>query len=147
MAVGKDPFEGLGLASQPTISRFENDATWQDVVRASRRLIDLYCRSACKRPPKSVILDVDTTFCQTYGEPVVACRSTHHGGHGYAPLHVCDADTGAIVCAALHPAKTPSGGELLPHARFLVRNIRRHWPTTRIILRGDSHFARREFMD
>ena len=70
MAVGKDPFEGLGLASQPTIFRFENDATWQDVVRASRSLIDLYCRSAHKRPPKSVILDVDTTFCQTCGERI-----------------------------------------------------------------------------
>ena len=58
-----------------------------------------------------------------------------HGGHGYAPFHVCDADTGAIVCAALHPEKTPSGRELLPHARFLVRNIRVQWPETRVILR------------
>ena len=34
MATGKDPFEGVGLASR------------RDVVRASRSLIDLYCRSA-----------------------------------------------------------------------------------------------------
>ena len=110
MAAGKDPFEGLGLASQPTISRFENDATWQDAVRAFRSLIDLYCRSAYKRPPKSIILDVGTTFCQTCGEQEGACWSTQHGGHGYAPFHVCDADTEATVCATLHPAKTPSDG-------------------------------------
>ena len=46
MATGKDPFEGVGLASQPTVSRFENGATRRDAVHASRSLIDLYCRSA-----------------------------------------------------------------------------------------------------
>ena len=147
MATGKDPFEGVGLASQPTVSRFENGATRRDVVRASRSLIDLYCRSAYDAPPESIVLDIDATFCQTYGEQEGACWSTHHGGHGYAPIHAYDIHVGAIVCAALQPAKTPSGKELVPLARFLIRNIRRHWPETRIILRGDSHFARRELMD
>lgn len=147
MATGKDPFEGVGLASQPTVSRFENGTTRRDVVRASRALIDLYCGSAYDEPPESIVLDIDATFCQTYGEQEGACWSTHHGGHGYAPIHAYDIHTGAIVCAALQPAKTPSGKELVPLARFLIRNVRRHWPKTQIILRGDSHFARWELMD
>ena len=147
MAAGKDPFEGVGLASQPTVSRFENDVTWRDVVRASRSLVDLYCKSAYMQPPEFVILDIDTTFCPTYGEQEGACWSTHHDGHGYAPFHVYDIHTGALVGIALHPAKTPSGEEVLPYIRSLVRSIRRHWKNTQIILRGDSHFCRWEIMD
>jgi DDE family transposase len=37
--------------------------------------------------------------------------------------------------------------EVTGHLRRLVRRIRRHWPTTRITLRGDSHYARPEVMD
>ena len=31
-------------------------------------------------------------------------------------------------------------------AETLVRRIRRHWPNTRIVFRGDSHYGRREAM-
>ena len=47
----------------------------------------------------------------------------------------------------LRPGKTPSGQEVTGHLRRLVRRIRRHWPTTRITLRGDSHYGRPEVMD
>ena len=33
------------------------------------------------------------------------------------------------------------------HLRRLVRRIRLHWPHTRITVRGDSHYGRREAMD
>jgi hypothetical protein len=35
----------------------------------------------------------------------------------------------------------------LAHLRRLVRRIRRHWPSTVITIRGDSHYGRREAMD
>jgi hypothetical protein len=47
----------------------------------------------------------------------------------------------------LRPGKTPSGQEVTGHLRRLVRRIRRHWPTTRTTLRGDSHYGRPEVMD
>jgi hypothetical protein len=31
--------------------------------------------------------------------------------------------------------------------RRLLRRIRRHWPKTRITIRGDSHYGRPEVMD
>jgi Transposase DDE domain group 1 len=46
----------------------------------------------------------------------------------------------------LRPGKTPSGTELRGHLRRLVRRIRRHWPQTRITIRGDGHYARPEVM-
>ena len=113
---GKGPVRGR-RPGQPTVSRFENDVAWRDVVRESRSLVDLHCKSAYMQPPEFVILDIDTAFCPTYGEQEGACWSTHHDGHGFAPFHVCDIHTGALVGIALHPAKTPSGEEILPCIR------------------------------
>ena len=46
----------------------------------------------------------------------------------------------------LRPGKTPSGTEVRAHVRRLVRRIRARWPKTRILLRGDGHYARPEAM-
>jgi hypothetical protein len=46
----------------------------------------------------------------------------------------------------LRPGKTPSGAEIRCHLRRLVRRIRRHWPNTRLIIRGDGHYGRPEVM-
>jgi hypothetical protein len=51
------------------------------------------------------------------------------------------------VAVILRPGKTPSGQEVAGHLRRLPRRIRRHWPTTRITLRGDTHYGRPEVMD
>ena len=47
----------------------------------------------------------------------------------------------------LRPGKTPSGNEIRGHLRRLVRRIRRHWPTTRITIRGDGHYGRPGVME
>jgi len=46
----------------------------------------------------------------------------------------------------LRPGKTPSGVEVRAHLRRLVRRLRVGWPTTRILFRGDGHYARPEAM-
>jgi Transposase DDE domain group 1/Oxidoreductase molybdopterin binding domain len=51
------------------------------------------------------------------------------------------------VAVLLRPGKTPSGKEIRGHLRLLIRRIRRHWPQTRITIRGDSHYGRPEVMD
>jgi hypothetical protein len=47
----------------------------------------------------------------------------------------------------LRTGKTPTGAEAAGHIGRLVRQIRRHWPTTRITIRGDGHYGRPEVMD
>lgn len=46
----------------------------------------------------------------------------------------------------LRTGKTPSGPEMASHVRRLIRRIRKHWPLTRITLRGDGHYSRPEIM-
>jgi hypothetical protein len=64
----------------------------------------------------------------------------------FKPIHVYDVATGRPVVVILRPGKTPSGKEVRGWVRKIVRQIRKHWPTTRITLRGDGHYARPEVM-
>jgi len=41
----------------------------------------------------------------------------------------------------LRPARRPKGAEIRAHLRRLIRAIRGHWPTTRILIRADSHYC------
>jgi hypothetical protein len=65
----------------------------------------------------------------------------------FLPIHVYDTATSRPVAVLLRPGKTPSGTEVRGHLRRLVRRIRRHWPQTRITIRGDSHYGRPEVME
>jgi hypothetical protein len=46
----------------------------------------------------------------------------------------------------LRPGKMPSGREVRALLRRLIKRIRRHWPNTRITIRGDSHYRGEEVM-
>jgi len=47
----------------------------------------------------------------------------------------------------LRPAKTPAGTEVKTVIKHVTRRIRKHWPATRLIWRGDSHYGRDEAME
>ena len=65
----------------------------------------------------------------------------------FLPIHVYDIATSRPVAVILRPGKTPAGKEIRGHLRRLIRRIRRHWPATRITIRGDGHYGRPEVMD
>ena len=54
---------------------------------------------------------------------------------------------GRFVIAVLRRAKRPSGKEIKPFLRRLLRAIRAHWPKTEILLRADSHCCGPEVLD
>jgi hypothetical protein len=137
MALGKTPEAAVGLASQPTLSRWENAPDIRTTIRLSYELIDIYCDSYTA-PPAAVTLDIDDTFDAAHGAQQLAFWNGFHGERGYAPIHVYEAETARPVAFVLRPAKTPSGREVAAHLRRLVRRIRAHWPETRILLRGDG---------
>ena len=65
----------------------------------------------------------------------------------FLPIHIYDTATSRPVAVLLRPGKTPSGTEIRGHLRRLVNRIRRHWPQTRITIRGDGHYARPQVME
>ena len=49
-------------------------------------------------------------------------------------------------CLPWRPPVAPSGSEVRTLLKHLVRRIRRHWPRTRIVFQGDSHYGRPQAM-
>ena len=145
MALGKTPGDAVGLASQPTLSRWENAPDIRALIRLTREMVDIYCDSY-DVAPDAITLDIDDTFDTAHGLQQLTFWNGFHGERGYAPIHVYETGTGRPVAFILRPAKTPSGKEITGHVRRLMQRIRQHWPETRITLRGDGHYARPEVM-
>ena len=109
-------------------------------------MVDLWCNSH-RRAPKAITLDIDDTADTVHGHQRLSLFNAHHDERCFMPIHVYDADSGHCLLTVLRPGKTPDGKEVRAHLRRLVRRIRLHWPHTRINIRGDSHYGRREAMD
>lgn len=58
LALGKLPGAGAGLASQPTMSRWENAPTTRELAKMLAAMIDIYCASY-PAAPAAVTLDID----------------------------------------------------------------------------------------
>ena len=146
LACGRLPESGDDLASQPTLSRWENAPDLRTLIRLTQAMVDLWCNSY-RRPPKAITLDIDDTADTVHGHQQLSLFNAHYDERCFMPVHIYDADTGHCVLTILRPGKTPDGKEVRGHLRRLVRRIRRHWPRTRITIRGDGHYGRREAMD
>ena len=146
LACGRLPQSGADLMSQPTVSRWENAPGVRELVKLGRVLVDLYCASHAA-PPEAVVLDIDDTVDVVPGHQQLSLFNAHYDERCFLPIHVYDTATGRPVAVILRPGKTPSGVEVRGHVRRLVRHIRRHWPATRIIIRGDGHYCRPEVID
>jgi hypothetical protein len=145
LALGKLPGGPVGLASQPTMSCWENAPTTRELVRLTGTSVDIYCASY-PTPPAAVTLDIDETVDVVHGGQQLSFWNGHYGTRCFLPIHVYDTATGRPVAMLLRTGKTPSGAEMAGHIRRLLRRIRRHWPDTAITLRGDGHYGRPEIM-
>jgi hypothetical protein len=146
LACGRLPETGADLCSQPTISRWENAPTLREIIRLTYALIDVWCGSY-KAPPRSVVLDIDDTLDVAHGRQEMAEWNAHYDERCFLPIHIYDTATGRPVAMILRPGKTPSGAEVRRWLRRLVKRIRRHWPVTRVTIRGDGHYGRDEAMN
>ena len=146
LACGRLPESGDDLASQPTVSRWENVPDLRTLIRLGRAMVDLWCKSYPK-PPRAITLDIDDTADTVHGHQQLSLFNAHHDERCFMPIHVYDAASGHCVMTVLRPGKTADGTEVRAHLRRLVRRIRLHWPKTVITLRGDSHYGRLEAMD
>jgi hypothetical protein len=145
LACGRLPDSGADLCSQPTVSRWENAPTLREVVRLSYAMIDIYCASY-PVPPRAVTLDIDDTVDVVHGHQQLSLFNAHYDERCFLPIHVYDTATCRPVAMLLRPGTTPSGKEIRGHLRRLVRRIRKHWPNTRLTIRGDGHYGRPEVM-
>jgi hypothetical protein len=133
------------LCSQSTISRLENLPDVRALLRMGRAMVKLYCESFAK-VPKRITLDIDDTFDAVHGGQQLSLFNAHYDEYGFQPIVVFDGE-GRFITAMLRPAKRPSGKEIKPFLRRLLRAIRARWPQTEILLRADSHYCGAEVLD
>jgi hypothetical protein len=147
LGVERPPLEPThDLASAPTLSRLEHQIDRQDLYRLTRAFVDHFIASYTA-PPAAIVLDLDHSDDPTYGQQEFAFYNQHYQNHCYLPLFIFEGTSQALVMACLRPGNRPTGTE---NAMILVRllsYLRRHWPHTHILVRGDSHFATPEVID
>ncbi len=145
IAVGRCPESGAALASQSTISRLENAPSKTEAARLCAALVDQF--GASVKPGKLEVLDIDDTFCTAHGGQQLALWNAHYDERGFASMHIYHVASGTPVAAILRPARTPSGTEVRTVLKHVTKRLRQHWPHTRIVWRGDSHYGRVEAME
>jgi hypothetical protein len=143
LACGRLPDRGRDLCSQPTLSRLENARGLKDVIRLTLRssTMDGLLRDG------AVSRHRHRRHLRRGARPSAAFAfHAHYDKRCFLPIHVYDTDKSRPVAIILGPGKTPSGVEVRAHLRRLVHSIRSRWPSTRVLFRGDGHYARPEAM-
>jgi len=136
---GREP-EGKALASQPTLSRFENEATTKSCYRFAQALLESYFVRHPRRPTRRIVLDLDTTCDPTHGQQEFGFFNAFYDEHCFLPLLVFDQD-GDLLTALLQPGKPQGAAVAVAVLKRIIRRLRQQWPGVRILVRGDSGFA------
>jgi hypothetical protein len=86
----RHPFAGEDLASQPTISRFENACSVKDLFRMGETMMETVIEHHRRRLPgrkcKRVTIDLDPTDDQAHGAQQLALFNGHYGGYCFLTL-------------------------------------------------------------
>jgi hypothetical protein len=145
MAIGRKP-SGADLASQPTMTRLENNVGMKTLYKIGKLFVDDYIASFDKTP-KRVIIDADDTNANTYGAQQLTLFNAYYNEYCYMPLLMFDGETGKLILPLLRPGRRNKSLSVAKIMIRLMEYLHQRWPNTVIELRGDSHFASHEFMD
>lgn len=143
---GRLPQSGNDLASQPTMSRFENMVGNCDLYAMGEFFLKQFISSYTSEP-KVIVLDCDDTNSLTHGQQELSLFNSYYGDYCYMPLHIYEGVSGKLVTTVLKPGRRSKQADIASLLKKLVDRLRLKWPKTRIILRGDSHFASKDFME
>jgi hypothetical protein len=113
LARGRLPESGDDLASQPTMSRWENVPDVRPLIRLSYALMELWCAS-CWRLPKAITLDIDDTANTVHGHQRLSLFNARYDERCFLPIHVYDAATGHCVPTSCGRAKLPTARRFVP---------------------------------
>lgn len=142
---------GKPLAGKSTLNRLEWGAVKQDRYRkisldteaVDRYFVDVFL-AAYQRAPAEIVLDLDATDDPLHGEQEGRFFHGYYGGYCYLPLYIfCGSH---LLCSRLREANVDASSGAVTELERIVAQIRQKWPEVRIIVRGDSGFAREELM-
>src|SRR3954462_6349408 len=136
LVTGRLP-DGPDLASQPTLSRFENAVSIPDLWRLRDMLVDLFIRSF-DTPPRHLTLDIDAFDDPAHGAQQLIMFHGYYEQYQYLPIVVTCAENDMVLLVGLRHGTCHASLGADNDLHYLVGRLRAAWPDVHIHVRGDS---------
>ena len=153
MLLDRDPVTGFDLASQPTLSRFENSVGPQALYRMGIALAESVIARHAKRlggHARRVTIDLDPTDDPTHGAQQLSFFNSHYDSACYLPMMgfvTFNDEADQYLCAAvLRPGNVTAAAGAVGILRRLMALIRNSFSKARIRVRLDGGFANPELL-
>lgn len=150
---GRDPW-GDDLASQPSISRFENAPRRADLMRIGLRMMEAIVSAQKRRlsgRAKKITIDLDQTMDPVHGEQQLSFFNGFYGNHCFIPLlgsiTFNDEAEQFLVAGILRPGNAPDKRGARGLLKRLVPRLRKAFPKAQIYVRLDAGFGCPEILD
>jgi hypothetical protein len=140
------PLAGKSTLNRLELSRAEPTRYHKvshDPAAIETLFVDVFLE-AHRRPPAQITLDLDATDDPLHGHQEGRFFHGYYDCYCYLPLYVfCGRH---LLAAKLRRSNIDASAGTVEAIARIVTQIRRRWPKTRILLRGDSGFAREALM-
>src|ERR1022692_2214870 len=154
LLLDREPIEGRDLASQPTLSRFENEVGVKELYRSGEFLAESVIRRHAKRlrhRAYRVTIDLDPTDDPTHGTQQLSFFNGHYDSWCYLPVMgfvSFNNEAEQYLCAAvLRPGNVTAVVGAKGILRRLINMISYSFPGARIRVRLDGGFAHPDLLD
>jgi Transposase DDE domain group 1 len=147
LLLDRDPITGGRLASQPTLSRFENAASPRGLFRLNEALTNVVIarHRRRRRRVRRITLDLDVTADETHGAQQLSFFSGCYGHFVYLPLLAFvtfdDEPRQYLVAALLRPGNVPATTGVRGVLKRLLPKLWAAFPRARLRVRLDGGFA------
>ncbi len=148
LLVERDPITGPALASQPTLSRFENAVGARELIAMGRVLADTVIEHHRRRlngRATRITIDFDPTDDPTHGQQEFTFFNGHYDTWCYLPVVATvtfnDEPEQYAVGAVLRPGNAPASRGAIGLLRRLFRKLRAAFPQATLRVRLDGGFA------
>jgi hypothetical protein len=139
------------LAGKSTLNRLEHAPVDGDRYRKiahdpeaiEHLFVDLFLDAHAK-PPARITLDLDATDDPIHGRQEGRFFHGYYDGYCYLPLYVFCGEH--LLAAKLRRSNIDASAGSVEEVDRIVSRIRARWPKVKILLRGDSGFAREALM-
>lgn len=143
------------LASQPTLSRFENNVTRTDLLRLALALtdtvIDHQRHKRFVRKVRRITIDMDSTEDPTYGDQQLTFFNAYYDTWCYLPMITTiqfgDEAEQYLVAPVLRPGNAKGSLGAISILKRLLPKLRKAFPFATIYVRLDGAFATAEVLD
>jgi len=148
LLLDRDPIAGPALASQPTLSRFENAVGWEQLRDMAHVLADTVIetqRRRLKGRATQITIDLDPTDDPTHGQQEFTFFNGHYDTWCYLPIVATLTFNGEAeqfaVAAVLRPGNAPATRGARGILRRLLGKLREAFPAATFRVRLDGGFA------